>query len=199
MTLEVPVKEGGEPLRDAKMWADQYGLIGEFVVKFEWISLHLRIGMQFMIEGIEKRGNSKVMALLADDSAQSLLNSYRSLVLTSDHINLFGIKVINKFHSQVSKLIEQRNEIIHGMLAIGWPSGSIQPADQILGYKLKNRKEGATAKQISISPAEFRVLIERCEKATSLMLRIFRCYSQGGWEEDFVVTANSLDLKNHSK
>ena len=183
----------------AEVWADHYALIGEFVVKFEWINLHFRMGMQFMIEGIEKKGRSKVMALLADDSALSLLNSYRSVVLTSDHITPFGEKVINRFHSQVTRLIERRNEIIHGMLAVGWPSGSIEPTDQILGFKLKNRKEGTTAKQISISQAEFRALIQECEITTSLMLRIFKCYSDGGWEDIFMVTANSLDLKNQDR
>ena len=82
------------------------------------------------------------------------------------------------------------------MLAVGWPSDSIQPTGKILGFKLKNRSDGATSKPISISLEELRTKIRECEKTTILIQKMYKCYVEGGWEGIFAVTSNSLELKN---
>ena len=45
------MNEKDDQISSANFWADHYGLIGEYVVKFEWISVHLQFVMQVMIDG----------------------------------------------------------------------------------------------------------------------------------------------------
>jgi hypothetical protein len=185
--------------KNQKQTQELYALLGEFTAKFELVCFEMRTGIYMMVGGaIEQQ--PKVQALCAELTANPLLKAFRSIALQSSEISDFGKDVLVKITNRTAKLIERRNDIIHGTWFIGRATAGNEDFSSSPGFKLQNTSQGVRHKSLNINEEQFKQPIAECEEVAKLIKYAWMCSALGkfeknwNWENNFVVTGHSATV-----
>ena len=134
-----------------------YSALGRFVVGFE----HLCWRMNWLMYKVLKfggglRNQQFFNALSTGDTAEPTLRKLRSLWAEAVKMEIGAMPQDDVFAS-IQKLIETRNDFIHGL----WFTGFLNGEDDYSiahGYKQKNTKRGGVVREFALSKEDFNSL-----------------------------------------
>ena len=168
-------KETRQQLRQEHA-ARQYEQIGRFVVHFEHVCFHLRIGITFAFvhQGLS---NQRLTGILINNrfmTAAPLIEAHDAIMT---EIGLRDDPVQKEVLDQVSKefhaLMAERNKIVHGLWMIGWGRSEDPDFSKIAGRIGKpSKREGMSFQQLPTSAEEIAQLVERARKLGDLVMHI---------------------------
>lgn len=162
-----------------KQTNQQYALLGKFVNKFELMIYQLResIKNNAGLQDIRQQKISNIF--LAEATANSLINIYRSIILLNPNLDKFTSTLISSLYKRTKDLISKRNEIIHGTYFIGWASQDDVEFSTSLGFKNKNKAIGVVTEPLELNKENMQESINECEFLTNFYLRFSMCLMMG--------------------
>ncbi len=147
-----------------------YAAIGKACVDFEHVCHALRIAILQMLQahGLTNQKVSQVM--MAELTAWPLLSIYQALIAETLELTEIEKRVCKQLCTQVDKLIQRRNEIIHATWFVGWAGCDDTDFSEASGHRWKRDKSGS---EISVEKQEakaFLLFAKEClETADHLM------------------------------
>lgn len=146
-----------------------YALMGEFVVEFEQICLAMKMGIT-QLSGIYGLSNQQLMnSVLAEYTAHPLLKVYHSTFIEVKWSNDEIKTNLNEVHRRMTKLIELRNDYVHGTMFVGYGNGTETEITSAGGFKLKNSKPGVKITRLTLDENTFRPIIDECRSLADLV------------------------------
>lgn len=146
-----------------------YSLIGEFSVEFEIICLKMRMGITMLATRSGLRDQNIMQAAMAEYTAYPLLKVFRSMFMDSNWITKEVEDSLKDINKRMSRLIETRNDYIHGTHFVGYGSGSEKEFRTANGHKIKNTASGTSITHLSIDEDTFRPILTECRELAALV------------------------------
>lgn len=163
---------------------ESYALLGEFVVKFEHLMTEIRQTLAMRI-GHGARGQNQIQSLTAELGAAQLLNAYRSFIHALDGLHDFAAPAAAELRRRGIRLVETRNDLIHGTHYVGWASEDEDDFTAPAAFKLKQTSEGARNREIDISHEALRRALAECADLQRFLQLINLCLGVGEWDRFF--------------
>jgi hypothetical protein len=153
-------------------WTQQYAAIGEFVVEFEWICLHIRhtISMVLQFQGLNNWKLGEIILNQPSFSADPLASTLSSIIGEILSANVDVIGKMNEFRSGFQKLSRVRNDLLHGFWLIGPDVVEVTDHDtptEIHGERRTPNKRGANVKTV-LTIAEIKEHINEAKRLKQL-------------------------------
>lgn len=164
--------------------AESYRLLGEFVAEFELLMFTMRSVLEREMGG-GPGGQLGVQALTVELTAWPLNKSFNSYVLSRTKGNPIAQKAISMFKDNFQKLIEIRNDLVHGTHFIGWASTEQVDFSEPEMLRLKNNKGGVMNAKVSISHDSMSAYIVRAKQLNQVAMAIGVHLILNKWEAQF--------------
>ncbi len=164
--------------------AESYRLLGEFVAEFELLMFTMRSVLEREMGG-GPGGQLGVQALTVELTAWPLSKSFNSYALSRTKGNPIAQKAIPMFKDHFQKLIETRNDLLHGTHFIGWASQEQVDFSKPEMLRLKNNKGGVTNANVSISHDSMAAYIVRAKQLNKVAMAIGVHLILNKWEAQF--------------
>lgn len=155
-----------------------YAGLGAFVAAFEMIVHCMRTRLMFTLTrtGLDQQ---LITPAFAELTATPLLSVYQTTISTAIKKSLShdeqekkaGQEILINVCNRIRKMIERRNEIVHGTWFIGWASADQMDFGEADGFKPKNKKDGIKHEDISCTRADFDDLVDQCNQLADLVNR----------------------------
>jgi len=163
--------------------AESYRLLGEFVAEFELLMFTMRSVLEREMGG--PGGQSGVQALTVELTAWPLSKSFNSYALSRTKGDPIAQKAIPMFKDNFQKLIETRNDLLHGTHFIGWASQEQVDFSKPEMLRLKNYKGGVMNANVSISHDSMAAYIVRAKQLNQVAMAIGVHLILNKWEAQF--------------
>ncbi|MEN9967335.1 MAG: hypothetical protein RL036_568 [Actinomycetota bacterium] len=164
--------------------AESYRLLGEFVAEFELLMFTMRSVLEREIGG-GPGGQLGVQALTVELTAWPLSKAFNSYALCRITGNTIAQKAIRLFKDDFQKLIETRNDLVHGTHFIGWVSQEQVDFSKPEMLRLKNKKGGVSNANVSISHDSMAAYIVRAKRLNQVAIAIGVHLLLNKWEAQF--------------
>jgi hypothetical protein len=164
--------------------AESYRLLGKFVAEFELLMFAMRSVLEREIGG-GPGGQLGVQALTAELTAWPLSQAFNSYAISRTNGNSIAQKAILLFKDKFQKLIETRNDLVHGTHFIGWASQEQVDFSKPEMLRLKNKKSGVTNANVSISHDSMATYIVRAKQLNQVVMAIGVQLILNKWEAQF--------------
>ena len=164
--------------------AESYRLLGQFIAEFEL----LIFSMRSILERDLGRGvgdQSAIQALTLELTALPLGKAFSSYAISRSKENAVANRAISTFKNDFVKLIEIRNDLVHGTHFIGWTSQEQADFSEPDLLRLKNKKSGVTSSQISISHESMAAYISQIRRLNKVAMAIGVHVLLNKWEAQF--------------
>lgn len=146
-----------------------YRAIGEFVVKFEHVTLALSLIAKAILErgGLEDEQVSNI--ILAGTTAEPLRSLVEALASQAAYLNSNDMEHFRSLLKRFQSLTAKRNDVVHGAWLVEWYNYASNQDDYAIatGFKLHKNKDGAATKQFSKEVADFTRLTSEAEALTT--------------------------------
>lgn len=146
-----------------------YSLMGEFAVEFEIICLNMRMGITMLAQRSGLQDQNIMQAAMAEYTAYPLLKVFRSMFMDSNWITHEVEGALKDINKRMSRLIETRNDYIHGTVFVGYGNGSETEFLTASGHKIKNTASGTSTTQLSVDEETFRPILNECRELAALV------------------------------
>lgn len=146
-----------------------YSLMGEFAVEFEIICLNMRMGISMQAYNSGLTDQNIMQAAMAEYTAYPLLKVFRSMFMDSNWITEEVEESLKEINKRMSKLIETRNDYIHGSLFVGYGTGNETEFVHARGHKIKNTANGTSITQLAVDEATFRPILKECRELAAFV------------------------------
>ncbi len=156
-----------------------YRGIGEFAVAFELVSHAERSCIVWLLASAGLRDQNIVQILLANRTAEPLRTLLQSLIGHMRPPNPDEEKIVKNILDRHKRLIERRNEVLHGTWFIGYGNEDTTDWSTAHGVKVGKNKGGVKTTPLNYSAAEFDVLTQEANELTKLINRLDGCFLHG--------------------
>lgn len=146
-----------------------YSLMGEFAVEFEIICLNMRTGITMLAERSGLQDQNIMQAAMAEYSASPLLKVFRSMFMDSNWITSEVEQSLKDINRRMTKLIETRNQYIHGSVFVGYGNGNETEFTYASGHKIVNTAKGTSIKVLLVDEENFRPILTECRELAELV------------------------------
>ncbi|MBM3157932.1 MAG: hypothetical protein FJ004_11705 [Chloroflexi bacterium] len=152
-----------------------YAAVGRFVVKFEQLcdQMTMCIISVLGLNGLRTQGLA--WAILADFTADPLLQSFRAVIAELRKNNSNDMRILKNISKRIEKLIEERNDVLHRTWFIGAASEQQEDFSKVDSWKFKKTKTGAEYKPREGSVDKFNALSNEAEELANIIFQIIAC------------------------
>lgn len=172
-----------------------YALVGEYATKFEHVCMAMRNGIIFPMHANGLTNQDMSRAVSAELTAWPLLNAFRSIMLCQRPLSDADRTILKLVCTRVQKCIEDRNDLLHGTLFIGWAGAEETDFSTASGFKEKNKRSGLEATNLTVSESALRPKIDELKTLEKLVNRVWVAVVHGTPLEKALVLHNgTVDL-----
>jgi hypothetical protein len=152
-----------------------YRAIGKYCVSFEHVTHAMQFGITFLLHkgGLANQRLAQIM--LAELTAYPLKSILQAIIGELAASSPDNQKICDKIFSRVGKLIEQRNDIMHSTLFVGWAGEQDTDFSQAGGSKPSRGKSGAGTKSSTYTAQDFDNFAKECQLVAGLIHRLWTC------------------------
>lgn len=178
----------GEPPIESR---ELYALLGEFLVKFQELCFGLRVGIMFMDDNTGERDGRVTQALTIEMTAGALLKSYNAIARSMRELTEFESTVLSKIYDRAIKVIEKRNEMIHGEWFVVNREDFPYAMPPISAKSERHSKQGIRSTSLSVDAKYLHSIIDECYEVSQLVGTAWLCFMpKGDFRSSFILNQN---------
>lgn len=192
------MEKASEEERKAR-WRDEtnqlYQAIGEFVVKFEHVTLALTLIAKAILERTGLRDEQVSSIILAGMTAEPLRSLVEALASQTGYLRSDDMEHFRSVLKRFQSLTSERNDVVHGAWLVEWFNyASHQDEFEIAkGFKLHKNKDGVATKEFRRDIADFARLTSEAEELRMMLHKLLGKFIFDKAGNQLVFKAKNLD------
>lgn len=175
-----------------------YALLGEFLVKFQYLCSALKVGIMLLDDTSGDRKGRVTDILTTQMPANVLLKSFNSIALSRQGHSEFDFAVLAKVYSKVIKVIEARNELVHGSWFVYDETKFTKAKPPFRAANTKHTRKGVKDYEINLTGDYLENLILDCDDLFQVVTATWMSLIPPNSLKSTFSIDNSGDLRRHS-
>jgi hypothetical protein len=156
-----------------------YAGLGRFVATFELLVDTMRTRLLLLWNGDSIYQQRLIRPVLSELTAYPIVGVFSAtmaeaikLYVKDEADKKLASNILGNISTRLQKMVEIRNEMVHGTWLIGFASEQQTDFSEAKGFKPKNTKNGVEHRDITKTKADFDLLVDDCRMLTALVNRI---------------------------
>ncbi|HRQ60536.1 MAG TPA: hypothetical protein PLO23_03330 [Alphaproteobacteria bacterium] len=156
-----------------------YCSIGEYIVQFELLVYNMSLGIRILIQSQGLKSTQIAGIILSDLTAMPIKKILQGMIAEVGSLSKEEQKISDKIFSDIIKVIEGRNELIHSTWFVGWGNNETVDFSMATGHKYKTTKAGLEIRSMNRTAENFKEITAEIIRLQELVMRLWGCVHGG--------------------